>query len=171
MQSLALGGEIDRTRSTKRRGVLGRRRQPVPARYGSRTLHPTSARRLVLHRCRRYDPRSNWNRADEGPGYPEGHADSEDKLTDVEYLYEKQEAGADFVVTQLFYDVEVFVVWYRACRARGMSHSDPNVRADSKARYYDSDPARNHADSELPILPPHDESLQERHPSAHRSRP
>lgn len=38
----------------------------------------------------------------------------------MEYLYEKQEAGADFVVTQLFYDVEVFVVWYRACRARGM---------------------------------------------------
>lgn len=54
-------------------------------------------------------------------GYPEGHADSEDKLADVEYLFRKQEAGADFVVTQLFYDVDAFIVWYRACRARGQS--------------------------------------------------
>lgn len=52
-------------------------------------------------------------------GYPEGHADSDDKLADVEYLFEKQEAGADFVVTQLFYDVDVFMEWYGACRARG----------------------------------------------------
>ncbi|KAI5477814.1 hypothetical protein MNV49_005898 [Pseudohyphozyma bogoriensis] len=54
-------------------------------------------------------------------GYPEGHADSEDKTQDIEYLYQKQEAGADFVVTQLFYDVEVFMTWYRACRARGIT--------------------------------------------------
>ena len=52
-------------------------------------------------------------------GYPEGHADSSDKFADVEYLFQKQEAGADFVVTQLFYDVDAFVLWYRACRARG----------------------------------------------------
>lgn len=54
-------------------------------------------------------------------GYPEGHADSDDKLSDIDYLFEKQEAGADFVVTQLFYDVDVFMTWYRACRARGPS--------------------------------------------------
>lgn len=52
-------------------------------------------------------------------GYPEGHADSPDKLADIEYLYEKQQAGADFVVTQLFYDVDVFMKWYKACRDRG----------------------------------------------------
>lgn len=52
-------------------------------------------------------------------GYPEGHGDSDNKLIDIEYLFEKQEAGAEFVVTQLFYDVEGFVEWYRACRARG----------------------------------------------------
>ncbi|BGO97810.1 Methylenetetrahydrofolate reductase 1 [Rhodotorula toruloides] len=54
-------------------------------------------------------------------GYPEGHADSADKLADVEYLFEKQQAGADFVVTQLFYDVGVFMEWYRACRKRGIT--------------------------------------------------
>lgn len=52
-------------------------------------------------------------------GYPEGHADSPDKFADINYLVEKQEAGADFVVTQLFYDVDVFISWYKACRARG----------------------------------------------------
>lgn len=38
---------------------------------------------------------------------------------DIEFLYQKQLAGADFVVTQLFYDVETFMTWYRACRDRG----------------------------------------------------
>lgn len=38
---------------------------------------------------------------------------------DIEYLYQKQQAGADFVVTQLFYDVETFMAWYHACRERG----------------------------------------------------
>lgn len=52
-------------------------------------------------------------------GYPEGHADSEDKQMDVDYLLQKQEAGAEFVVTQLFYDVATFMEWYRACRDRG----------------------------------------------------
>ncbi|BGP13977.1 hypothetical protein JCM10213_005562 [Rhodosporidiobolus nylandii] len=54
-------------------------------------------------------------------GYPEGHADSPDKLADIEYLYEKQQAGADFVVTQLFYDVDRFMDWYKACRERGIT--------------------------------------------------
>ncbi|POY76656.1 putative Methylenetetrahydrofolate reductase (NAD(P)H) [Rhodotorula taiwanensis] len=54
-------------------------------------------------------------------GYPEGHADSPDKQADVDYLFEKQEAGADFVITQLFYDVDVFMQWYRRCRERGIT--------------------------------------------------
>ncbi|GAA5862151.1 hypothetical protein JCM8547_007757 [Rhodosporidiobolus lusitaniae] len=54
-------------------------------------------------------------------GYPEGHSDSPDKQADVDYLYEKQQAGADFVVTQLFYDVDVFMKWYKACRKRGIT--------------------------------------------------
>ncbi|GAA5903910.1 methylenetetrahydrofolate reductase (NAD(P)H) MET12 [Sporobolomyces salmoneus] len=54
-------------------------------------------------------------------GYPEGHADSPDREDDIDYLYEKQQAGADFVVTQLFYDVDVFINWYKKCRARGIT--------------------------------------------------
>ncbi|KAI9834574.1 MAG: hypothetical protein M1819_002950 [Sarea resinae] len=46
-------------------------------------------------------------------GYPEGHADEshpkvQDPLRDLPYLVEKTKAGADFIITQLFYDVEAY---------------------------------------------------------------
>ena len=39
-----------------------------------------------------------------GACFPEGHLDSVDLATDMEYLKRKVEAGADFLVTQLFFD-------------------------------------------------------------------
>ncbi|KAM0792498.1 hypothetical protein ACM66B_005170 [Microbotryomycetes sp. NB124-2] len=54
-------------------------------------------------------------------GYPEGHCDSHDKKADIDFLLEKQQAGADFVVTQLFYDCDAFVTWYKACRDKGIT--------------------------------------------------
>lgn len=40
--------------------------------------------------------------------YPEGHIDCEDEIRNIEYLKEKQIAGAEFFVTQLFFDNEYF---------------------------------------------------------------
>jgi methylenetetrahydrofolate reductase (NADPH) len=54
-------------------------------------------------------------------GYPEGHDDALTLDREVHFLKEKVDAGADFVVTQLFYDVEGFLKWYRSCRAAGAS--------------------------------------------------
>ncbi|CAM0140568.1 methylenetetrahydrofolate reductase 1 [Umbelopsis sp. WA50703] len=54
-------------------------------------------------------------------GYPEGHVDSPDKAKDVLYLKEKIDAGADFVVTQLFYDIDTYVKWQKQCRDAGIS--------------------------------------------------
>ncbi|KAJ2701686.1 methylenetetrahydrofolate reductase 1 [Coemansia sp. IMI 209128] len=53
-------------------------------------------------------------------GYPEGHSECTDLDTDLKYLAEKVRAGADFVVSQLVYDADVFIEWLRKCRAIGI---------------------------------------------------
>lgn len=53
-------------------------------------------------------------------GYPEGHCDSSDKQVDTKFLLAKQEAGADFIVTQLFYDTDAFDKWYTDARQNGV---------------------------------------------------
>ncbi|KAI9295159.1 methylenetetrahydrofolate reduct [Neoconidiobolus thromboides FSU 785] len=53
-------------------------------------------------------------------GYPEGHIDSEDKEIDLIYLKQKVEAGADYIVTQLFYDVDLFLSWVKKVREAGI---------------------------------------------------
>lgn len=51
--------------------------------------------------------------------YPEGHCEGEaeasqqNPLKDLPYLKEKVDAGADFVITQLFYDVDKFLAFER----------------------------------------------------------
>ncbi|CAG8521997.1 6505_t:CDS:10 [Funneliformis caledonium] len=53
-------------------------------------------------------------------GYPEGYPDSDDKNQDLKYLKEKVDAGAEFVITQLFYNVDTFVEWEKECRKIGI---------------------------------------------------
>lgn len=63
-------------------------------------------------------------------GYPEAHPDAivEDKQqmeknywSDIHYLKEKLDAGGDFVVSQLFYDVDIFIKWVKDCRSVGIT--------------------------------------------------
>ncbi len=53
-------------------------------------------------------------------GYPEGHKESPDYRTDLRYLKKKVDAGADFIITQLFYDAEIFIRFVNDCREIGI---------------------------------------------------
>ncbi|KAI9865201.1 MAG: hypothetical protein M1813_002521 [Trichoglossum hirsutum] len=54
-------------------------------------------------------------------GYPEGCEDQDDPGLLLEHLKEKVDAGASFIITQMFYDVDIFLVWVKKCRARGIT--------------------------------------------------
>lgn len=54
-------------------------------------------------------------------GYPEGHSDQsspehQSVSFDLPYLVEKVEAGADFIMTQLFYDIDAFMAYEKELR-------------------------------------------------------
>lgn len=53
-------------------------------------------------------------------GYPEGCDDQEDPELLLDHLKEKVDAGGTFVVTQMFYDVDIFLNWVQKCRAKGI---------------------------------------------------
>lgn len=55
-------------------------------------------------------------------GYPEGHTDStsetqQNPRKDLPFLIEKVKAGADFIITQLFFDVDKFVAYEKMLRS------------------------------------------------------
>ena len=54
-------------------------------------------------------------------GVPEGHILSPDLSSDTAVLRRKQELGADFIVTQLTYDMERFARWMEEIRAAGVT--------------------------------------------------
>lgn len=53
-------------------------------------------------------------------GYPTPHLDSLTPESDIHFLAQKINAGADFIITQLFYDVDGFVEWVGRVRGAGM---------------------------------------------------
>jgi methylenetetrahydrofolate reductase (NADPH) len=53
--------------------------------------------------------------------YPEGHPESPDKERDILYLKEKCEAGAEFLITQFFFDNRLFEAFLEKARAAGIT--------------------------------------------------
>ncbi|HRG58233.1 MAG TPA: methylenetetrahydrofolate reductase [NAD(P)H] [Bacteroidia bacterium] len=53
-------------------------------------------------------------------GYPEKHFEAPNFNTDLKYLKAKIDAGADYIVTQLFYDNEKFFKFREACLEAGI---------------------------------------------------
>ena len=53
--------------------------------------------------------------------YPEKHAEAPNLERDIAVLVEKQRAGAEYAVTQLFYDNEVFFRFVKTARDQGVT--------------------------------------------------
>lgn len=53
-------------------------------------------------------------------GYPEGHPDAVSYEEELYWLKRKVDAGADVIVSQLFYDTDLFLKWVADCRAIGI---------------------------------------------------
>jgi methylenetetrahydrofolate reductase (NADPH) len=53
-------------------------------------------------------------------GYPEGHAETPNRIIELEYLKAKVDAGADFIITQLFFDNRDFYDFRSRCELMGI---------------------------------------------------
>ncbi len=63
---------------------------------------------------------AGWDFALGGACFPEVHPEAPDLETDLSYLRKKVDAGAGFLITQLFFDNQVYFDFVRAARARGI---------------------------------------------------
>ncbi len=55
-----------------------------------------------------------------GSSFPEVHPEAESPQADIAYLKEKVDSGAEFLITQLFFDNAVFFDWLAELRAAGI---------------------------------------------------
>ncbi|XP_008165443.2 methylenetetrahydrofolate reductase (NADPH) isoform X1 [Chrysemys picta bellii] len=54
-------------------------------------------------------------------GYPKGHPEAESYEADLRHLKEKVSAGADFIITQLFFRSKTFLAFMKDCQAIGIT--------------------------------------------------
>lgn len=53
-------------------------------------------------------------------GFPEGHPHSNNHTDEIKYLKAKVDAGADFILTQFFYDIDAFLEYVNKCKLEGI---------------------------------------------------
>lgn len=111
-----IGGILDQLRSRGIENVLALRGDPP--RGESQFVRPPDgfgyAQELVRFIRARYDFCIG------GACYPEGHVECASKEEDLQHLEEKADAGAEFLITQLFFDPQDYFAFVQAARAIGI---------------------------------------------------
>lgn len=80
-------------------------------------------------------------------GYPEKHFESPNKELDIHFLKKKIELGADYIVTQLFYDNSKYFNFVEQCRNAGITVPIiPGIKPISIKRHLTLLPNRFHID-------------------------
>lgn len=80
-------------------------------------------------------------------GYPEKHFESMNMATDLQYLKQKVDRGADYIVTQLFFDNKKFFKFVDDCRAAGINVPIiPGLKPITKMRHISFLPKFFHID-------------------------
>ena len=117
---MLLGRTFQRARTLGIQNVLALRGDPPrPEEY---SLTPSPEPDFFQHA----DDLVRYIRAEHGDwfcigvaGYPTPHTDSESEEEDLKWLKVKCDVGGDFIITQLFYDIDGFEAWIRRCRGAG----------------------------------------------------
>ncbi len=85
-------------------------------------------------------------------GYPEKHFESPNFQTDFKYLKKKIDMGADFIVTQMFFDNSKYKAFVEQCRANGINVPIiPGLKPITSARQLISLPKIFHIDIPLEL--------------------
>lgn len=108
---------LDELRASGVENVIALRGDPPKGEAGF-TAHPDGFKHAVeLVR----EIRSSYDFCLAVAGYPEGHVEAPDKETDWRHLEEKVAAGADVIITQLFFNNGDFFAFERRMREKGVA--------------------------------------------------
>ena len=104
--------------------------------------------------------------------YPDGYPDREtDEESELNFLKEKVDAGADFIATQLFYDVDRFLQWEMKVRSKGACQWIQWIRRLTLARHYRSRPSWSFPNTNIFIFPTTYQALRDKGSFQHHRGP
>lgn len=86
-------------------------------------------------------------------GYPEKHFEAPNFFYDLDFTRQKVEAGADFIVTQMFFDNQKYFDYVKACRDAGINVPIvPGLKPLTRKYQLNSIPRKFHVDFPEPLV-------------------